>query len=72
MYIYTSEKWKPLITSADIDECRERTDNCSKSGPAPADCVNTEESYKCTCEKYVGYRLSTDGTTCEGIYDTLY
>ena len=56
-----------INSSADIDECGEGTDNCSKSGPAPADCVNTEGSYKCTCDKYIGYRLCTNGITCEGI-----
>ena len=54
--------------NADIDECSEGIDTCSKSGPTPARCINTEGSYRCTCDEYVGYHLSTNGTTCEGMY----
>ena len=53
--------------SSDIDECSEGIDTCNRSGPTPARCINTEGSYRCTCEEYVGYRLSTNGTTCEGM-----
>ena len=54
--------------TTDIDECSEGIDECSRSGPTPARCINTEGSYRCTCDEHVGYRLAPDGTTCEGIH----
>ena len=43
------------------------SDACDKSEPAPADCINLPGSHRCSCNRHRGYRLSTDGTTCEGI-----
>ena len=43
------------------------SDACDKSQPAPADCINLPGSHRCSCDRYSGYRLSADGTTCEGI-----
>ena len=48
----------PTFT-VDIDECRENTDGCSQI------CTNTIGSYRCSCNS--GYRLGTDGHTCNGI-----
>ena len=44
----------------DIDECSEGTDHCSQN------CQNTIGSYRCFCN--TGYRLNTDGVTCNGQY----
>ena len=45
----------------DINECEisELGGMCSQT------CVNTPGSYECQCN--IGYRLSSDGFTCEGI-----
>lgn len=51
----------------DIDECAEMIDDCNSSGPAPAECINLDGSYECSCQQHRGYRLSSDGTTCEGM-----
>ena len=48
----------------DIDECSERTDRCEQ------ECVNTDGSYYCACRS--GYRLSSDGYTCEGEQQCLF
>ena len=42
----------------DIDECSENRDNCRQL------CRNTPGSYSCSC--HTGYRLTSDGVTCEG------
>ena len=56
-----------MMFSSDIDECREMSDNCVRTGPSPAaECINTEGSYECSCRQHTGYKLSSDGTTCEG------
>ena len=51
----------------DIDECgiTELGGMCSQV------CVNTPGSYECQCN--IGYHISTDGFTCEGIctYDNI-
>ena len=43
------------------------SDNCITSELAPAKCINQAGSFHCSCDDHNGYRLSTDGTTCEGI-----
>ena len=44
----------------DIDECAEGTDECDEH------CYNTVGSYSCDCTSAgPGYRLHSDGTTCE-------
>ena len=44
----------------DIDECAEGTDECDEY------CYNTVGSYSCDCTTAgPGYRLHSDGTTCE-------
>ena len=45
-------------TIADINECTEGTDECEEH------CYNTVGSYSCRCSG-PGYRLHSDGTTCE-------
>ena len=73
LYLTTKKLSRQYQTPyADIDECSEGIDTCSKSGPTPARCINTEGSYRCTCDEYVGYRLSTNGTTCEGMCIYLF
>ena len=32
-------------------------------------CINQAGSFHCSCDDHSGYRLSTDGTTCEGIHN---
>ena len=56
----------------DVDECSKGIDSCSNSELTPARCINTEGSYRCTCDEHVGYRLASNGTTCEGILSMLY
>ena len=50
----------------DIDECGipELGGNCSQI------CVNTPGFFECQCN--IGYRLSSDGFTCEGVYSIIY
>lgn len=55
-----------LSLSIDTDECIEMSDSCNRSGCVPADCINLQGSYQCTCDHNSGYHLSLDGTTCEG------
>ena len=56
----------------DVDECVEMSDDCNKTGLAPAECINVEGGYECSCRQHGGgYRLSSDGTTCEGILFSL-
>ena len=76
-YNLNNESFMGLIYIVDINECTEMMDNCNTTDPA-AQCVNLEGSYQCSCDKHVGYRLSSDGTTCEGnpcllakLYQTL-
>lgn len=44
---------------SDINEC-ERSDLCSPHG----ECLNTDGSYQCICER--GFSVSADGRRCEG------
>ena len=44
------------------------TDNCVKTGLTPAKCVNIQGSYECSCYHHLGYQLSADDISCEGIY----
>ena len=67
------EQWCSLVgvtfirdSYSDIDECAEMRDNCNRVGPTPAECINTEGGYECSCSQYTGYRVSADGITCEG------
>ena len=54
-----------ILLFVDIDECRDNIDNCSQI------CSNTIGSYTCDCNP--GYRIATDGRTCDGIisYNTI-
>ena len=45
----------------DIDEC----EISALGGMCSQVCVNTPGSYECQCN--IGYRLTSDGFTCEGI-----
>ena len=55
----------PLTT--DIDECENRTDNCSRDGEAPAECINLPGDFTCSCDHHIGYTLNTsDYASCEG------
>ncbi len=47
------------MTLIDVDECREEIDGCGQT------CSNTAGSYTCNCR--TGYRLASDGLTCNGI-----
>ena len=51
-----------LYKSVDIDECAEGTDGCAQN------CSNTIGSYTCSCGS--GYRLASDGHSCNGKYST--
>ena len=44
----------------DVDECFKEADVCHQ------ECVNTNGSYYCACR--IGYRLTSDGYNCEGMY----
>ena len=44
----------------DINEC----EISDLGGMCSQTCVNTQGSYECQCN--IGYRLSSDGFTCEG------
>ena len=44
--------------SKDKDECALANGGCQHN------CTNTDGSYKCSC--YSGYKLKSDGLTCEG------
>ena len=44
---------------SDIDECSERTHDCSQI------CTNTDGSFICGCNS--GYLLDSDGATCNGM-----
>ena len=52
--------YKCKIHFSDIDECHENIDGCSQL------CSNTVGSYTCGCRD--GYRLASDGHTCNGMY----
>ena len=49
-----------LPTISDINECTRNTDGCDHT------CSNTMGSYNCRC--WIGYRLATNGRTCQGNY----
>jgi hypothetical protein len=48
------------VFPVDIDECSEGTDGCDQL------CSNSIGSYECVCN--VGYRLASDGFTCNGMH----
>ena len=48
-----------LYIHSDIDECHENTDACDHL------CSNNNGSYTCSCRS--GYRLASDGVTCNGM-----
>ena len=48
----------------DIDECSDNNGGCSEQ------CVNTDESYHCTCK--TGYKLKDDKKTCVGKFIILF
>lgn len=48
-----------LIIHSDINECNENIDACDHL------CSNTVGSYTCSCRS--GYRLASNGLTCNGI-----
>ena len=48
----------------DIDECSDNNGGCSEQ------CVNTDESYHCTCK--TGYKLEDDKKTCVGKFIILF
>ena len=52
----------------DINECIRGTDNCSRSDPAPATCINGMGGYKyrCSCDDHLGFRLAADYSSCTG------
>lgn len=50
---------KSYCIHSDINECMENTDACDHL------CSNTVGSYTCRC--HTGYRLASDGLTCNGI-----
>ena len=56
-YLVSVSFWLPLLT--DINECSINTDGCAHS------CSNTIGSYTCSCR--TGYRLASNGRSCEGI-----
>ena len=47
-----------LCAPLDINECSTNNGGCAQ------DCTNTDGSYFCGCN--VGYRLNSDGYTCNG------
>jgi hypothetical protein len=47
-----------FLFTTDIDECAKTTHDCDNN----ANCINTEGSFKCTCQ--IGYK--GNGTTCNG------
>lgn len=57
------------LYNIDIDECGEEIDHCDETGPAPAQCINTDGGYTCSCDIHSGYKLSQNNQTCEGIVD---
>ena len=63
----TKKTLKIILYYADVDECSEGIHKCNRSGPTAAGCANIEGGYRCTCDAHVGFRLSMDNTTCEGI-----
>ena len=49
---------------ADVDEC-----SSSSSNPCTQNCTNGDGNFTCSCTS--GYRLGSDGFTCEGNIDTI-
>ena len=58
---YNSLHFTLLSISPDINECELDLHTCN---PETSQCLNTEGAYKCFCKK--GFKLSSDGKTCEG------
>jgi hypothetical protein len=56
--LQSNVKFDPIFHS-DINECNENTDACDHL------CSNTVGSYTCNCR--TGYRLASNGLTCNGI-----
>lgn len=48
-----------LLYLADVDECGEQSSCCEQ------DCTNYPGGYECYCS--AGYRLSSDGCSCDGM-----
>ena len=48
-----------VLMVSDINECHANTDRCQQ------ECRNTRGSYTCSCRS--GYRLRSDGRSCDGI-----
>ena len=49
---------------SDTNECNTNNGGCQHN------CVNTEGSYECQCRS--GYRLSGNGQSCTGMYDSQF
>jgi fibulin 1/2 len=47
-----------FVSESDIIECEEQTDRCAQN------CTNSAGSYTCSCDS--GYRLQSDGYSCNG------
>ena len=56
--IYNKNIFSGLYTISDVDECLISNGGCHHN------CHNSVGSYTCSCNG--GYRLNTDGHTCEG------
>ena len=54
----------PYYFPVDIDECSEGTNGCDQL------CSNTIGSFECVCN--VGYRLASDGFTCNGMHISCF
>lgn len=51
----------PVCCPSDVDECGEQSSCCEQ------DCANYPGGYECYCS--AGYRLSSDGCSCDGMWD---
>ena len=51
------------MSESDINECEEQTDRCTQ------DCTNSAGSYTCSCNS--GYRLQSDGFSCNGKFQVV-
>ena len=54
----------PFAVYTDVDECAENRDNCTQN------CTNTVGSFSCFCG--LGFVLSHDRRTCQGIHTYIY